>query len=647
MKDYILYIVFRVLSFSLKFLPLEAWLFVGRLLGGTYYYLAGKKKRRAYAHLRRAFPDRTPAERQRILKGMYRRIAQNAFETLYLPWMDEKFIREHVTVKGREFIEEAVRGECGLIFLAVHAGSWELSNVACAIFFSAEGGVSRYAMFARTQSKFKRLNAFLNGLRESRGCPVIPVAELKRMVEHLNNNRMLGVVADHGGREGLAVEFFGKLAMTPVGAVKLAQRLGCRIILAYMHRLKGAHHEMIFKPYALQGSGETSEEVKKDLTQINKVFEEWIRRYPEEYMWLYKRWKYSPQKDLLVLSDGKAGHLKQALSVVGAAKIFIADVRIRVVEIRYQKGRSHRLLSLCGFLFGRRLALRLLPYFLDAAAYRELMAFSSDAVISAGSSLAILNLAVAYENDAKAIAIMRPGIFPVSKFDLVLMPEHDRPPERRNVTATIGSLNDVDAASMKEDFERLTQARPALKCLEAADALKIGVLVGGNSKNYRFSTEMTLFLCQQLEKALQDFKGILLLTTSRRTPVDVVAILKERFKDHPCCKLFVVATEENPGGTVGGIFHLSDVLIVTGESISMVSEAAASGKYVVVFEPHSREKKNKVKSFLKRLSEQRYISLVTLSEIYDRLAILSRYPCEKKVLNTKKIVAEALQRVWE
>ena len=79
-----------------------------------------------------------------------------------------------------------------------------------------------------------------------------------------------------------------------------------------------------------------------------------------------------------------------------------------------------------------------------------------------------------------------------------------------------------------------------------------------------------------------------------------MVILKKYFKDDPRCKLFVDAAEDNPDGTVGGIFYLSDTVIVSGESISMVSEAASSGKVVLVFEPHPRKKKNKVRGIFKR-----------------------------------------------
>jgi mitochondrial fission protein ELM1 len=75
----------------------------------------------------------------------------------------------------------------------------------------------------------------------------------------------------------------------------------------------------------------------------------------------------------------------------------------------------------------------------------------------------------------------------------------------------------------------------------------------------------------------------LLVTTSRRTPSAVERVIKEALKDEPVCKMLVIASESNPGGTVNGILHLSSLVVVSAESISMVSEAISSGKRTIVF----------------------------------------------------------------
>jgi KDO2-lipid IV(A) lauroyltransferase len=651
MADYILYIVLRAVVFLMRFLPLEAWLFLARRAGWVYYYFAGKKNKRAYANLKTAFGHRSGRELKQIIKRLYQRLAQNAVETLYLPYVNDNFIRRHIFLPQRNMVEEALKGKGGIIFLGSHAGSWELSNIACAMLFSAEGARtgdkegSRYAMLAQPQSRTKRVDAFLNALRESKGCHVIRIGELKKMVEYLSGNNMLGVVADHGGKDGIPVEFFGKLAMTPIGSVRLAKKLGSKIILAFMHRLEGADHELLFKSYDLITTDNPTEDLKTNLSSINKIFQHWITQYPEEYLWFYKRWKHSPQRNILVLSDGKAGHLKQSLALLEMIKDLGFEVKSDVVELTYKRGGLKVLLLLTGLFFGQRLLRACLGRILTKDCYNRLMRGSYDVVISAGASLAAVNLALAFENNARAISIMKPGMFSLSRFDLVILPEHDRPPQKKNIVVTLGSLNSVDASSMKNDFMHLCSVRHALEGVVAEKKLKVGLLIGGNSKNYELLPEMIVGLCQQLKGVLEERDGTLFLTTSRRTPENILIILKKYFKDYPRCKLFVDAREDNPAGTVGGIFYLSDAVIVSGESISMVSEAAASGRHVLVFEPCPRRDDNKVSRFLNSLVSKNYIHLVKINEIAGELRGLMASPPVQKRLDAKSAVTQGLKEV--
>src|SRR5512135_1570946 len=112
-------------------IPLEVSLFFARRIGGLYYYVAGRKNRRAIANLKTAFPEKSPVARKRILKEMYRLFAQNAVETLYLPRVDDRFVHEHVRMPQLALCQEAIKNGRGIIFLGCHAGSWEISNAAC------------------------------------------------------------------------------------------------------------------------------------------------------------------------------------------------------------------------------------------------------------------------------------------------------------------------------------------------------------------------------------------------------------------------------------------------------------------------------------------------------------------------------------
>jgi lauroyl/myristoyl acyltransferase/mitochondrial fission protein ELM1 len=625
----------------MRLLPLKAWLAIARRSADVYRFCDGRRRRRAAVHIKMAFPDKSPVERRRILVAMYRNFAQNIVETLYLPYMDASFVRRHVAISGWDIFQAAETKAKGVVFLGCHAGSWELSNIACAFL----NGSGRYAMLARPQGKTKKIDAFLNDLRTSKGCGVIRVNELKKMVEHLAQNKVLGSVADHGGREGVLVPFFGKTAKTPTGTVKLAKKLGAPIILAFMHRKHADEHELFLEAFHPSGDGCDEKSLAADLAAINAVFERWIRLYPGEYLWFYRRWKYSSQRRILILSDGKAGHVKQSQALASMVRELGFETQIRTAEIEFKTRFSSGALAVIARILGAGAARACLRFFLDARTYDEVTREAFDVVVSAGSSLAAVNIAVAYENDGVSVAVMKPGLLRYGQLDLVVMPEHDRPPEKKNVVVIAGSLNGISAESMKKDYEMLLSRRPQVASAEHTHSPKIGLLVGGDSRHYVIDESLAGVLVSQVQRILKETGACLFMTTSRRTAEPVVRMLQGAFASQENCKLFVDAAKDNPAGTVGGILYAADILVVSGESISMVSEAVASAKPVVVFEPQRLTECNKVRRFLEKMQEAGRIYLVKTSGIYDKLSwIIRTKPIAAKV-DTHAGVVEALKRV--
>ena len=400
---------------------------------------------------------------------------------------------------------------------------------------------------------------------------------------------------------------------------------------------------MLLEPFHPRSGGSDEKSLAGDLTGINAVFEKWIRLYPEEYLWFFKRWKYSSQRRVLILSDGKAGHVKQSQALAHMVRELGFETEIRTAEVRFRTRASAAGLAVIARFLGAGAARACLRFFLDRRTYDDVMRDVFDVVISAGSALAAVNIAVAYENDAASIAIMKPGLLSYGQLDLVVMPEHDRPPKKENVIIIAGSLNDVSAASMKRDYEMLFSRRP--QAAQRSGGPKIGLLVGGNSRHYAIGGPIAEVLVSELGRFQQETAASLLVTTSRRTPEPVVRMLREAFASREDCKLFVDAAMDNPPGTVGGILYASDILVVSGESISMVSEAVAGAKPVVVFEPERLTERNKVRRFLEKMQADGRIYLVKTSGIYDKLSWIIRTKPLAVKMDTRTGVVEALKGI--
>jgi hypothetical protein len=110
------------------------------------------------------------------------------------------------------------------------------------------------------------------------------------------------------------------------------------------------------------------------------------------------------------------------------------------------------------------------------------------------------------------------------------------------------------------------------------------------------------------------------MTTSRRTPVWAENLLKDVFARRSFCPLLLIANESNRPGVVGGILGLSDRLVVTAESMSMVAEAVSTGKPVLVVRVwHDQKMKRKYEDYLNSLEKEKRIVLCEAGEVRSQL----------------------------
>lgn len=170
-----------------------------------------------------------------------------------------------------------------------------------------------------------------------------------------------------------------------------------------------------------------------------------------------------------------------------------------------------------------------------------------------------------------AVQIQNP-VLPPCYFDLVIVPQHDRL-SGPNVIATLGALHRVTPELLKREAETLA---PQVAHLPRP---YIGVLIGGANAAYRFGEdEMTRF-AHLLVRAADESGGSLLITPSRRTGERNLALLREALGTRPA--FIWDGTGSNP---YFGMLGLADYLIVTSDSVNMVSEAVAAAKPVHVFD---------------------------------------------------------------
>jgi uncharacterized protein len=206
-----------------------------------------------------------------------------------------------------------------------------------------------------------------------------------------------------------------------------------------------------------------------------------------------------------------------------------------------------------------------------------------DVLISSGRGSVAAALAIRHASGGKTftVHIQAPYVAP-SRFDLVVVPHHDSL-RGDNILVTRTSLHRVTKEKLEEAARRFNA------CLSHLPRPLIAVLVGGSNRHQKYSPEIVHRMANQLIDAAHECGGSLAVTTSRRTETESAKILRERLKAVP---LFfwdgMDQMEENP---YLGILATADVVVVTSDSRSMISEACATGKPVHVFDVGERNKK--------------------------------------------------------
>jgi Kdo2-lipid IVA lauroyltransferase/acyltransferase len=630
-------------------LPSVAALWVGRRMGDAARVFNPKGGAKVLSNLRIAFgATHSSDEIKRIEKDFFTSYGQNLVEVARLPLIARRGYKEAVDVVGHECLGEIMARGKGCIFLSMHSGNWELSNVV--------GSMSGYPynMVANPLDNADRAADLLNALRQSAGCRIInPGIGGREIIRCLKRNEIVTLVADQGGAEGVVVPFFGKGSSMSTGAVRLALKYGVPILVVNICRVKGGKHLLTVRPFDVVSTGNDEEDIKNALASMSGIYEEWIRKTPAEYLWLYKTWKCSTERTVVILDDGRTGHLRQSESV---ARSLVDEMILRGMQVRSYTCRVEfrspfhaKLLTLMPnllALFGVR-GFEDLRSFLTEESYARLFALKPDHIVSTGSLVAAINDRYAAFSQARSIVVMRPGNVPLSHFSCVVMPKHDALKTRgsKNVVCVEAAPNLINEDYLRRNAEALRGRSPSLQQLK--DGF-IGVLIGGDAKGVVMSErQMRTVVLQLKEMAVKEGKS-LLVTTSRRTPVLVEEMIEEELKGFDHTGLLILAGKNNVPEAVGGILGLADLVVVSGESVSMVSEAASSGRPTLVFGIEGDGQKcaeNKYTRFVKGLAEAGFLVSSSSADLAYNAGRMLRGDVKTRVLNDSETIKQALRKI--
>ncbi len=277
----------RLILRTLAWLPLPVLYLLGDLLYLVVFHVARFERALAWSNLRRAFPDMPEAELRAVMRRSYRNLISVLMEVIKAQRISPAAIRRRVTIVNPEFLDPYLADGGSLIALAAHQCNWEW------LLLAASQAVPVQLDAVYKPIKKHLLDDLLHASRTRFGAHLIPARQaFIEIMQRRRLQRIIAMVADqgpHADEDKYWSRFLGQDTAFYPGAEKIAELARLPVIFIGMRRIRRGHYEIRFEPVAAPPYEKGRHEVMEGY--IQRV-EEQIRQSPEDWLWIYKRWKY-------------------------------------------------------------------------------------------------------------------------------------------------------------------------------------------------------------------------------------------------------------------------------------------------------------------------------------------------------------------
>ncbi len=291
MIAYLHYLIFRGFGFVAGLLPETPALALGRFLGQAAFHIDREHRKVALQNLDLAFGrEKSKEELKAIARKTFENLGMTAVEFFRIPKIDIEAFRTKVTIEGLEHVHRLLDNKNnGVLLLLAHLGNWELMGLLPKIV-----GIP-ISVIARPVKKNRWVNRRVSEIREGAGLEVIMTEKAsRRVLQALHQKRFVGILIDQRAKrsEGVWVDFFGKKAPTTPSLAVLSMRTGAPVLPVFMVREGFERHRVLIQePLEMIDSGDVKGDVETNTQRINHTLESVIRRYPDQWFWVHRRWE--------------------------------------------------------------------------------------------------------------------------------------------------------------------------------------------------------------------------------------------------------------------------------------------------------------------------------------------------------------------
>ncbi len=280
----------RVLSYLINWMPRKVRVALGSSLGWFWFHVVRFRRQVVIDNIRLAYgAEKTPDQVHALAAENFRQYGLLIIEYLQsITWKSADYYK-NVPFDGIENLKSALAEGNGVYVLSLHIGNWEW-----AMGILVAHGIPADAVVKR--SKNPTADRILLEHRKNMGMGILfESGTAGGILKSLNQGRMVAFMLDQfmGPPIGLPVNFFGKLAGTAIGLALISEKRAAPIVVVYSYRDDNGILRCVAEPQLqLPALAEDREDRMYDKTQFyNDALEKIVRRHPEQWLWLHRRWK--------------------------------------------------------------------------------------------------------------------------------------------------------------------------------------------------------------------------------------------------------------------------------------------------------------------------------------------------------------------
>jgi Kdo2-lipid IVA lauroyltransferase/acyltransferase len=271
---------------------------IGALVGRIALLLTPRLRRAGDLNLRLAFPQKTATERRQILRKLYRNLGWLLAEFCQMPGYTAQETQSFIRYEGLEHYLAARDQGKGVLILTGHLGAWELSS-----FYHSLMGYPMSIVIRRLDNPL--VDNLVNHIRCLHGNQVLHKDDFARgLLGSMRRGETVGILMDTNMTppQGAFVDFFGHPACTGSGMARVAMKTGAKVLPGFL-LWEEATQQYVLRfgaPLVLPTSENGEADVLAHTALFTKVIEDYIRQYPDQWLWVHRRWKTRPQGEAAI-----------------------------------------------------------------------------------------------------------------------------------------------------------------------------------------------------------------------------------------------------------------------------------------------------------------------------------------------------------